>query len=211
MTMYTVKQMPNREKLELVEQNRVMVERVARTFVQEKLGEEALQDLEARWLEGVTPLPGDGSWGEQYEIAFGNLMHVDRSLYAMVRERMGVAGLAELVQAMAKALKEENASPAVWMLGLIRKLMPGRAFRMTAEQFAYTFQWLTPFTVEALDEQQAVYDIPRCKVLENPDTEDLCVIACQQVYPRWIAEQFGVKMLFDRRGKACTLTVSPLA
>jgi hypothetical protein len=208
--MSNVKEMPPREKFELVTQNLAMVRRAARDFVHDHLGTAAVQEMENRWQEGTVAPPPGASWAEQYEAAYANLMHTGRTAYGFVRDKLGEDGVAQFGQAEANALIEENASPALWMLALLRILMPGRAFKMTAEQFAYKFQWLTPFTVTEMSEQRSVYDIPACKILDYPGTDDLCQVACQRVYPRWIADQFKVKAVFEPHGNACTLTATPL-
>lgn len=208
--MIDVKEMPPREKFELVTQNLAMVRRAARAFVQDQLGPAAVQEMENRWQEGTVAPPPGASWAEQYEAAFATLMHTGQTAYGFVREKLGEDGVEQFGQAEANALIEENASPALWMLALVRAFMPGRAFKMTAEQFAYKFQWLTPFTVAELSKQRAVYDIPACKILDYPGTDDLCQVACQRVYPRWISDQFKVKAVFAPHGNACTLTATPL-
>jgi hypothetical protein len=96
------------------------------------------------------------------------------------------------------------------MLKVIRAFSPGAAFEMTAKQMGYQLQWLTPFSVPELTRHKAVLNIPRCKILDFPDTEDICLVGCQSTYPKWVAEQFKVEMKFNRQGKSCTGTLAPL-
>ena len=208
--MIPIKEMPDQEKFQFVERNRAMVQRCGRELVREQLGEAALVALERRWLAGERQPAVDTSWNERYETAYGNFIHAGKTIYAFMREQMGEEGVARLQEAEVEALKQENGGPAIWFLSVLRALLPGRAFRLTAKQFAYQLQWLTPFSLGTLDEGVAVYEIPRCKILDDPDTDDLCYIGCQRVYPRWAAEQFGVRMEYDRRDTACTATLTPL-
>ena len=69
---------------------------------------------------------------------------------------------------------------------------------------------ITPFSVSELNPDKAVFDIPRCKVLDYPETEDVCQVGCQRVYPKWVAEQFKIGMKFDLQGHSCKCTVTPL-
>jgi hypothetical protein len=208
--MIPIQEMPDKEKFQFVERNRAMVQRCARRLVQEQLGVEELAELERRWRAGEHQPAAGASWNERYETAYDNFIHTGKTIYAYMREQMGEEGVSLLQDAEVEALKQENGGPAIWMLSLLRALLPGRAFKLTAEQFAYQLQWITPFALETLDAGSAVYEIPRCKILDDPDTDDLCFIGCQQVYPRWAAEQFGVRMEYDRRGTACTATLTPL-
>ena len=68
----------------------------------------------------------------------------------------------------------------------------------------YELQWLTPFSIPELTRDKLVFDIPRCKILDFPDTEDICLVGCQSTYPMWVAEQFKINMKFNRRGNSCT-------
>ena len=109
-----------------------------------------------------------------------------------------------------EGLIKKNASPALLMLKIIRAFSPGTAFGMTAKQMGYQFQWLTPFTVPELTKQKAVLNIPRCKILDFPGTDDMCLVGCQSTYPMWVAEQFKVSMKWNRQGNSCTGTLAPL-
>ena len=75
----------------------------------------------------------------------------------------------------------------------------------------YQFQWLTPFTVPELTRHKAVIDIPRCKILEFQDTDEMCLLGCQSTYPMWVAEQFKVSMKWNRQGNSCTGVLTPLS
>ena len=98
----------------------------------------------------------------------------------------------------------------LFLLKLVRSFSPGTAFTMTAKQMGYQLQWLTPLSVSELTRHRAVLDIPRCKILDFPDTEDICVIGCKSTYSMWVAEQFMVEMKFKRKGNSCTGTLTPL-
>lgn len=61
-----------------------------------------------------------------------------------------------------------------------------------------------------LTHNKAALDIPRCKILDFPDTDDICLVGCQSTYPMWVAEQFKVDMKFNRKGNSCTGILAPL-
>jgi hypothetical protein len=123
---------------------------------------------------------------------------------------MGDEGLEKFEQADVAALKANNASLALAVLGMIKRIAPGYGFSMTAKELAYQLQWITPFSVAEMNRERALFDIPRCKILDYPDTDDLCNIGCQSIYPTWIAEQLKVKMDFDPQGKSCTCLATPI-
>lgn len=133
-----------------------------------------------------------------------------KSNLSFIRKRLGEDGIEQLKRADVEALKRENASPALLLLRLVRIVSPGLAFSMIAKQMAYQLQWLSPYSVSELTRHRLILDIPRCKILDFPDSEDLCLIGCQSIYPMWLAEQFRVEMKASCQGNSCTLTFTPL-
>ena len=125
-----------------------------------------------------------------------------KSGFKIIREHMGEEGIELYERTEVEMLKRENASLSLYFLNFIRAISTGTAFKMTAKEFAHRLQWLTPFSVKELNQHQTVYDIPRCKILDYPETDDLCQIACQRIYPQWAAEQFKVNMEFNPQGTA---------
>ena len=84
---------------------------------------------------------------------------------------MGEEGIKKFERAEVEALIKKNASPALLLLNLVRLFSPGAAFVMTAKQMGYQLQWLTPFSIPELNRNKLVLDIPRCKILDFPDTD----------------------------------------
>ena len=144
-------------------------------------------------------------------MAYSNWMSGASAAFGFVRERMGGEGIDQMAETGAKALIRENANPSLVFLRLIRAISPGTAFQMVSKKSAYEMQYLTDYSVEELDKHKAVMNVPRCKVLDYPDTEDVCLVGCQREWPQWLAKQLRVKMETDRRGNSCTITLSPLS
>jgi hypothetical protein len=203
--------MPYSEKYDIVLDNIIFGERLTADFITRNLGDEASAELRKAYQEGLEPVPEDASAEEKYETAYGNWIRMGKTSFSFIRERMGEAGIDRFADFEVEALKRKNARPSVFMLSLVRALSPGTAFDMTAREFAYRLQWITPFSVSELDSAKAVVDIPRCKVLDHPESDDLCQIGCQRVYPRWVAEQFKVRMEFEPQGHSCRCTLTPLS
>jgi hypothetical protein len=208
--MTDIKQMPYREKYEKVLGFNELIATMVPTFVRDQLGGESAAELKEIWQKGIQPIREDVSWEKKYEIVYNNWIWMVKNNFSFIQEKMGEEGLAQFQRAEVKALKRENAELALILLNLIRAVSPGTAFRMTAKEFAYQLQWITPFSVSRLDRNKAVFDIPQCKILDFPDTEAICFAGCQKVYPRWVAEQFKAKMEFSRQEKSCTCTLTPL-
>lgn len=208
--MVKVKEMPYSEKYAIVLDQTRPDDALISPFIQKHLGDQALAELQSIWQEGVKPVPEDASDENKYEIAYSNFIWRAKSNFSFIRRRLGEDGIEQFALAEVEVLKRKNASPSLLILGLLRAISPGLAFNMTARQMAYQFQWITPASLVELTRNRAVFDIPRCKVLDFPDSEDLCVIGCQDAYPRWLAEQFKVVMKFERQGNSCTATLTRL-
>ncbi len=208
--MVAVKEMPYSEKYAKVVDNMKFDETFIIPFVQKHLGDQAVAEVRKTWQEGMKPIPEGASSKEKYEVAYANWIWLAKNIYPFIRKRMGEDGLKMFERAEIEGLIKKNASPALLMLKIIRAFSPGTAFGMTAKQMGYQFQWLTPFSVPELTKQKAVLNIPRCKILDFPETEDICIVGCQNTYPQWVAEQFKVSMKWNRQGNSCTGTLAPL-
>jgi hypothetical protein len=208
--MVPVREMPYSEKYAKVIDNMKFDETFILPFVQKHLGDQAVAEVRKTWQEGMKPIPEGASFEEKYEVAYANWIWLAKNIYPFIRKRMGEDGLKKFERAEIEGLIKKNASPALLMLKIIRAFSPGTAFGMTAKQMGYQFQWLTPFSMPELTNQKAVLNIPRCKILDFPDTEDICIIGCQKTYPKWVAEQFKVSMKWNRQGNSCIGTLAPL-
>ena len=208
--MVKVKEMPYSEKYAKVIDNMKFDETFILPFVQKHLGDQAVAEVRKTWQEGMKPISEGASSKEKYEVAYANWIWLAKNIYPFIRKRMGEDGLKMFERAEIEGLIKKNASPALLMLKIIRAFSPGTAFAMTCKQMGYQFQWLTPFSMPELTWDKAVLDVPRCKILDFPDTEDMCLIGCQSTYPMWVAEQFKVSMKWNRQGNSCTGILTPL-
>ncbi|MCX6000596.1 MAG: hypothetical protein NTU41_13705 [Chloroflexi bacterium] len=208
--MVKVKEMPYSEKYAKVVDQMKFDEGFILPLVQKGSGDQAAAELKKLWQEGVKPIPEGASFEEKYGIAYSNWIWMAKSAYGLTRQRMGEDGIEKFERAEIEALKKRNAGPALFLLRLMRAILPGTAFTMTVKQMAYQMQWIAPMSVSELTGSKAVLNIPRCKILDFPDVEDICLVGCQSTNPLWIAEQFKAKMAFERQGHSCTCTVAPL-
>lgn len=208
--MVRIKEMPDSEKYANVIDNTKFDESFLFPFVQKHLGDQAVSELKGIIQSGFKPIPEGASFKEKYEVAYGNWIWGVKNIFLFIRKQMGEDGLKEFERADVEGMIKKNATPALIPLKIIRLFSPSTAFTMTAKQMGYKFQWLTPFSMPELTRHRAVLDVPRCKILDFPDTDDICLIGCQSVYPIWMAEQFKVSMKWNRQGNSCTGILSPL-
>ena len=204
------KEMSVNEKYELAQEDAEFLKGVVLLFVRNQLGDQAVVELQNDWNKGLQPIPETGSFEEKYEAAYSNWIWIAKIDLSFIREKLGEDGLVKYQRAVVEALKKKNAGPAVSFLGVLRKIVPGYAFAMTSKEFSYQLQWITPFTAIEMNQQKAIFDIPECKVLDFEETEDVCNLGCQGIYPAWTAEQFKVKMGFERNGRSCRCMLTPI-
>jgi hypothetical protein len=208
--MIKIKEMPYSEKFAKVMDNVKFDESFILPFVQKHLGDQAVSELKGIWQKGFKPIPEGVPFEEKYEVAYSNWIWLLKNIYTFIRKEMGEDAIKKFERAQFEALIKKNDSPTLLLLKLIRFFSPGTAFAMTSKQMSYQQQWLTPFSVTELTQNKAVIDFPRCKILDFPDTEDICLVGCQSTYPMWVAEQFKLDMKFKRQGNSCTGTLAPL-
>lgn len=205
-----IKEMPSSEKYVKVTDNIEFDEAFILPFVRTHLGDRAVGDVKGIWQAGFKQIPESASFEEKYETAYGNWIWLAKNIYPFIRNEMGEEGLKKFERAEVEALTKKNAGPALLFLKFIRFFSPGTAFAMTCKQMGYQFQWLTPFSVPELTRNRTVFDVPRCKILDFPDTDDICLIGCQSTYPMWVAEQFKVDMKWNRIENSCKGTLTRL-
>jgi hypothetical protein len=208
--MVRVKEMPYSEKCNLVQDSIRLIHTFVPSFVKKHLGDQTVVELQNIWREGIRPVPEDASIEEKYNIAYGNFIWMEKSNFNFIRTHMGEDGITQFKRAEVEALKRKNTGLALFFLNLIRAISPDSAFAMINKKFAYQLQWMTPFSVSELSRERAVFSILRCKILDFQDTDDICLVGCQSVFPNWVAEQFKVRMEFVRQGNSCTCTITPL-
>ena len=206
--MVEIKEMPYSEKYAIVLDN--MNDTFVPFFIQKHLGDDAVVELQRIWREGVKPIPEDASFEEKYEIAYGNWIWMEKSNFNFIRKQLGEDGIEQFKRTNVEVLKRKNVGPALFLLRLVRALSPGSAFKMIANQMTYQLQWMGPFFISELTRHRAVCNIPRCKILDFPDTEDICLHGCQDMYPTLLAEQLMVRMTFERQGNSCTCILAPM-
>jgi hypothetical protein len=208
--MVKVKEMPDSEKYAAVVAEIELEEAITRSFVRKNLGDRAVAELDGRLDEGTKPIQDEASFEQKYETAYANWVSSGATIFAFVRERLGEDGIERYKRAAVDTLKEKNAGVGLRFLGLVRALAPSAAFSMTVKRLAYESQWLGPAVEGEYTKSRFVMDIPQCKVLDYPGSDDVCLIGCQQLNPLWMAEQFKIDQQFDRQGQSCTMTVTPL-
>jgi hypothetical protein len=174
--MAKIKEMPFSEKYAKVIDNIKFDESFIFPFVHKHLGDQAVSELKGIWQKGFKPIPEEASFEEKYEVAYGNWIWLAKTTYPFIRRQMGEDGLKKFDRAEVEALIKKNASPALLLLKFIRLFSPGTAFVMTSKQMGYELQWITPFSVPELTRHRAVFDVPRCKILDFPDNDDMCLL-----------------------------------
>ncbi|MFC1905659.1 hypothetical protein ACFLXL_02490 [Chloroflexota bacterium] len=146
------------------------------TLVGKLFGDQIAAELKMMSQEGIKPVPEVASFEEKYEVAYGNWIWAGKSVYKIIRKHTGEEGIEKFERADVEALKQKNAGPALFLLGFVRLFSPGLAFTMTAGKMAYQLQWLSPYSVSELTKNRAVLNMPRCKILDFPETEDMCLV-----------------------------------
>ncbi len=208
--MAAIKEMPYAEKYAKVREQIELDKVFIPAFVQKHIGTEGVNTLQQIWHDGIKPVNEESSFEEKYETAYSNWIWIVRNSFSFVRNHMGEDGFRLLGDSEIEALKKKNAG-AARILSLMRIFSPSTAFQMAAKQIIYQRQWTSPCTLSELTNSRAVFNSPRCKVLDFPDTDDICRIGCQSTYPRWFVEQMKLKLHFDRQGNSCTGTLTHLS
>lgn len=207
--MIEVKEMTYGEKYTSVLKYIKLLDSFVLPLVKKHIGNEGINKLNGIWQGKLKEIPQDISYKDKFEIAYGNWLWKWTIAYKFLKEQLGENGTEEFKQADIEALKQKDPKFQLLMLKGIRAISPNTAFSMIERQMAYEFQVFTPGQVSELNKKKLVFDVPQCKMLDNPEWKDICVIGCQEVFPKMLAEHLKVKMDTNRRGKSCTVTLTP--
>lgn len=208
--MATITEMPVEEKYNAMVDRLSLVETVHIPFVTEHFGQQSADELKSIYEEGTKLIPEEAGFEEKYELAYSNWVWRGKNIYKFIRDRMGDEGIKEFEKAMIKELKKKNAGPSLTVLKIIRVFAPGKAFVMAVQKLGYKMQWLSPLQISEFTPEKMVVHIPQCKIQEFKGTFDICRVGCRSTNPRWLAEQFKIKMTSNRQGKQCTHVFTPL-
>jgi hypothetical protein len=208
--MILVKEMPYHEKYAAVIKNIELYKNIMPQFVAVHLGEDAVDELLEAWQKGIERIPIKATPEEEYAIAYNNWIWMAKTNFRYVRQHLGEEGVRKLEQTQLHAMIQSSKGWPLVMLNLVRLVSPDSAFKMLSDQMSYDLQWLTPYVVTEASPRKLVIEIDRCKILEYDDTEDVC-LACRQVYPSWVVNEFMADMRFERTGYHCTCIIRPLS
>jgi len=209
--MAEVRQLSFEEKYLMARDAEERTRKVIIPFAEEHLGERPIITLKRRWEAAIKLIPRDATPEQQYEIAYENWISTLQTSYDLVREIMGEPGVEELKARQIQALQEgDGATKVPFFFGLYKALAPGAAFKKSASRLIEQMQWFTPFTVQELNDKRAVLEVARCRILEHERANDICDIACRQVYPSWAANEFGIALRFNRQNGGCIATLEPM-
>ncbi len=204
--MVEVKEMPYSKKLESILSFTDLVKDFASRLVQTELGKEKLNELQTLWQYESEKIPENASDKEKYDIAYRNFISywVDSNKF-MVKHK-GDVGRAKFMHEAVAAWKRKYAGSA-FAVKTVWALAPKNAFRSLAKRLAYELQVFSPFTVAELTDRQMILNVQHCKITD--ESNDFCVMACQNIIPAWLEAQFKVRMVSNRQGASCTVKFAP--
>ena len=162
-TMVENKQMPFEEKFKMVLNYHDGLDDEVLPLIKAKLGDQKVIEIKRIWREELKPTPHNATSEENYNIAFNNWLTNWGTAYRFILENMGEEGLKKFKELAVAFIKSTIPLPAVQMMKIMRKIIPGASFKMTAKNIAYQTQVFTPFSVSELTSKKLVIDIPQCK------------------------------------------------
>jgi len=152
-------------------------------------------------------IPNDASDEEKYENEFANFVAFEREKFRFFRNEGGDNGLRDLEKSEIAFYKQKFSALAM-VMKLIRMLSPRTAFQVSVKGGIEESQWMNPSFIRELDGDRAVIEIPRCKFIEEENTDDICIIGCQGIHAKANAVTFSLDTKYRVNGKACTAEIT---
>jgi len=206
--MAAVQEMPYSEKFASITDYMRITEGFAPRLAREELGREKADELLAQWKEDSEPIPEDAEDKEKYNVAYRNFMRNWVSASDLMEKHQGEDGHKKFMKAAIAAYKQRYAG-STRVLKLVGGLSSKTAHKSLFNRLAYDLQVFSPFTVSELNENHLVLKVAPCKILMTQSGRDFCRKACRNIIPAWLAEQFSVKMMQDRKEDSCTVVLEP--
>jgi hypothetical protein len=83
---------------------------------------------------------------------------------------------------------------------------------MKAEQLLYEMQWMTPLELTVISRRGLQAKISPCKMLGTPGMQRQgCEVNCYSILSSVAADDFRIRLDFQRQGDGCRISLSPLA
>lgn len=206
--MVSVKEMPYSEKYDGVLFYYQILEGFAPRLVKEELGEKKVAELRDIWKNESETIPVDASDQDRYEIAYRNFMRNWVSAHNFMREHRDEIGATRFLQEAVSGWRHRYSGDAR-LLRLVGSLSRKTAFQTLAKQLAYKLQVFSPFVVSELSGDRMILTVNPCKILGMPAGSDFCSLACQNIIPHWLENQFKIVMNPTRHGANCAVTFEP--
>ncbi len=206
--MVDILEMPYSEKLASTLDYQRLVEGFTFKLVNSKLGKEKSDELHALWEKESVPIPDGASDKDKYEVAHRNLLQNWVTAHDFMALHKGEEGSRDFMVAAISAWEGKHASSAL-KLRIVGGVSRKAAFRALAKQLAYQLQMFSPFTVTELSDDRMVLNVAPCKIMDVRSRNDFCLMACQNIIPRWLEKQFKVQMTPDHQGTNCIMTFTP--
>jgi hypothetical protein len=205
-----IKEMTYKEKYEGVVYYTEVLESFALPLVKDTVGNEKEAELRSIWQKQSKHVPEDASYEEKYEIAFRNWVRNWQSAYTFAKTQLGESGAEKFELAAIQENERRSRGSALQLYRFVRAISRKSAFKTVAKQMSYKFQVFTPLSLSELTGQNAVMQMPHCKILDVEGCEDFCTIGCQKAFPVALKDLFNVNINYERKGKSCTAILTPL-
>lgn len=167
-------------------------------------------ELARKIKDAMFEIPPGSKDETKYELAYENWIRLGRVGYSFIRKNMGTRGMEIFIDEKVRMLIAENAGLSFHLYAALKMISLSKSFEITVKRMTREMQWITPSYIKEISDSMAIIEVPHCKVKEYEGTEDFCAVGCQQVYPRWILEQFQLSMKFLVHGSGCTCYVSQM-
>ena len=206
--MIAIKEMTYSEKLESITSYIKLTEDFALQLVRKELGRAKADELLSKWKNDSQPVPRDGSDKEKYEVAYKNFMRNWVSANNLMEKYQGEDGGSKFMKAAISAYKQKHAGSAR-TLRIVGGISSKAAFKSLASRLAYDLQVFSPLLISEIGDSRMVVEAAPCKILETQVGNDFCRMACRNIIPVWLEEQFNVKMTQERKDESCSIMFEP--
>ena len=185
-----------------------LVYNFAPRLVKSELGDDKLNELRNIWDEESEQILPEATDKDKYEIAYKNFLQSWVSAKKFMEKHDGEVGVNKFMKAAIDAWRKQYSNYAI-PIKVAGRISSKTAFKMLAKRLAYQLQIFSPYTISELTDDKMILDITPCKITSTRNSNDFCIMACQNIIPAWLEAQYNVKMSLNPQGGNCTATFTP--
>lgn len=173
-------------------------------FVEQRLGYEAMQELESVWRAAIAPIHENDPEDEKYQRAYTSWLWMARCSHDYLADRLDRKGVGDYKRLLLRSYKRQHNNPDLALYHWLKR------YSWLIKAWAYEMQWMTPVEITCSDVGKFVCAVQHCKILQTPATTSVCRVDCWNVGTELAWQVYHLERLTRPADHGCMITLIPV-